>query len=110
MRAHEVIEMVEATFHETFKTNTMTKIDGQLIHTLVVCTDTHAILYTIDIACGYRYTTIDLDMRETDDCSRVSAIGTSDSMTTTCSEFLDQIESILTGNRFKFTTYTTRGK
>lgn len=113
MRAHEVIEMVEAAFHEIFKTNTMTKIDGSMIHTLVVCSETHIVLYTIDISGSespYRFTSIDLDVKETDDCFHDSTIGTCDSMTTTCSEFLNQIESILTGNGFKFTTYTTRGK
>ena len=113
MRAYEVVEMVEAAFHEIFKTDTMTKIDGSMIHTLVVYSETHIVLYTIDISGSespYRFTSIDLDVKETDDCFHDSTIGTCDSITIACSEFLNRIKSILTENRFMFTTFTTRGE
>lgn len=117
MAAMDAKELIIKKFRELFETETMTKIDGNFLFTLVVGVNRWGnpliSLYTIgigDTVTPYRYTTIQWDVTRGGDIY----LGLSDAMTPKCRELADFIESI--GDEFyyrdhflKIEKYITRG-
>lgn len=117
MAAMDAQELIIKRFRELFETETLTKIDGNLLFTLVVGANRWGnpliSLYTIgigDTVTPYRYTTIRWDVTSGGDIY----LGLSDAMTLKCRELADFIESI--GDKFyyrdhflKTEKYITRG-
>ena len=117
MAAADASNLIVEKFHEIFETETMTKVEGSLLFTLIVGVNRWGnpliSLYTIGISDSltpFRYTTIQWDVLN----DGTVWLGMSDSMTVKCRELADFIESI--GDKFyyrdhflKTEKYITRG-
>ena len=117
MAAMDAQELIIKKFQKLFETETMTKIDGNQLFTLVVGVNRAGnpliTLYTISISgttTPYRYCTVQWDVLRDGSVY----LGMSDSMTLKCRELVNYIESI--GNEFyykdhfkKVEKYITRG-
>ena len=107
--AIDASDLIVKKFQEIFKTETMTKVEGSLLFTLMVGVNRWGnpliSLYTIgigDTVTPYRYTTIQWDILSNGDVY----LGMSDSMTVKCRELANFIESI--GDEFYYRDHFKR--